>query len=354
MPLHVLQLGPYPPPEGGISRNMLAIREELIARGHRCSIIATSQSSRVVEEQHVYHPRSSFELLRLLSSLKFDVLHLHIGGTITGRVLALAAACTFFARNKCILTLHSGAYPLTGEAQKASPNSVRGRIFQGFSRVVAVNEAIADAFGRYGISADRIKVILPYSLQHPDERVVVPDELSEFCEKHSPVLLSVGGLEKDYDPLIPINAMKDALNEFPNAGLMIVGDGSMRSEVESAVAASGYGKNIYLTGNIEHSITLHLINEADIVLRTTLFDGDAISIREALFLGTPVIATDTHSRPEGVHLIGIGDKEALVRKIKQIGATSKQNRLKSAPDNTNIRKIIDLYEELVRLSRTKV
>ena len=45
------------------------------------------------------------------------------------------------------------------------------------------------------------------------------------------------------------------------------------------------------TGDVEHPVTLHLINRADILLRTTKFDGDAIAVREALFLETPVIAT---------------------------------------------------------------
>ena len=126
------------------------------------------------------------------------------------------------------------------------------------------------------------------------------------------MLLSVGGLEKDYDPLFQIAAMKDILAEFPNAGLMIVGDGSMRGEVEKAVASSGYAHHISLAGNVDHAVTLHLINDADVLLRTTLFDGDAISVREALFLGTPVIATDNAMRPDGVHLIRIGDKDELV------------------------------------------
>ena len=347
MSKRILQLGPYPPPEGGISRNMIAIRDELLARGHSCSIIATSQSSRVDEGSDVHHPRSAFALIKLLSSLKYDVLHLHIGGDVSPRVLALVAACSLFGRKRSILTLHSGAYPLTNEAKNASPNSIRGRIFRRFSRIVAVNEAIADVFRRYGVPPDRIKVILPYSLRQPDEQVTVPQELKNFYGRYSPMLLSVGGLEKDYDPLFQIDVMKEILAKFPNAGLMIVGDGSMRSEVEAAIAASGYADNIHLAGNIEHSVTLHLINDADILLRTTLFDGDAISVREALFLGTSVIATDTHSRPNGVHLVDIGDKNALVAEINKVVAAGNQNHLESLPDESNIKEVVDLYEGLV-------
>src|SRR5688572_23727737 len=113
MAIHVLQLGPYPPPEGGVTRNMIAIRNELQAQGNRCSIIVTSQSSRVENQKDVYHPGSILEMLRLLWSLDYDVLHLHMGGDVTKRLLALAFVCSLFGRKRSILTLHSGAYPMT-------------------------------------------------------------------------------------------------------------------------------------------------------------------------------------------------------------------------------------------------
>lgn len=349
MPLRVLQLGPYPPPEGGISRNMLAIRDELHARGHHSSIIATSKSSRIDDEPNVYHPRSAFGLLRLLSSLKYDVLHLHLGGDVNRRVVALAAACSFFGRNKSILTLHSGEYPLTKNSRKASPKSIRGRIFQKFSHIIAVNDAIADVFHRYDVSSERVKVILPYSLRQPDERVQVPPDLSNFYAQYSPVLLSVGGLERDYDPMFQIAAMREILDEFPNAGLVIVGDGSMRADAEAAIAKSEYANNIFLAGNVDHAVTLHLINDADVFLRTTLFDGDAISVREAVFLGTPVIATNIGKRPDDVHLIDIGDKNALAQAIKDIVSAKRRKEVAGSPENENISAVVDLYEEQAAL-----
>lgn len=345
MPLHVLQLGPYPPPEGGITRNMLSIRDELSTRGHRCSIIATSQSTNIVGDPNVYHPRSAAALIRLLASLEYDVLHLHVGGAINSRVLSLASACALFGRGKSVLTLHSGAYPLTDEAKNATPRSVRGQIFQRFSKVIAVNEAIADVFRRSGVASDRIHVILPYSLNWPDENTSIPSELQMFCKAHSPLLLSVGGLEKDYDPLFQVDAMRDIRREFPTGGLMIVGDGSMRPDVEKAVSESEHADHILLTGNVEHAVTLRLIDDADVVLRTTLFDGDAIAVREALFLGTPVIATDNGMRPEGVHLIDIKDCAGLVESLKVALAIGKQPATEG-DDGANIKTVVDIYESL--------
>jgi len=347
MAMHVLQLGPYPPPEGGVTRNMLAIRDELIKRGDKCSIIATTRSSRIVEESNVYHPRSASKVLALLGSIDFDVIHLHIGGTVSKRMLGLALAATTFAGKRSVLTIHSGAFPLTEAARSARSFSASGVIFRRFGRIAVVNDDLADVFERYGVAKENIRKILPFSLQFPDESVSVPPTLAKFVTAHSPLLLSVGGLEKDYDPIFQIDAMSDILREFPKAGLMIVGDGSMRSEVESAVAACGHIQNIHLAGNVEHAVTLHLIDRADILLRTTLFDGDAISIREALFLGTPVIATDNGMRPAGAQLIDIGDRAELVRKIREMASSKQKRPANVAADDRNIRQVIELYKELL-------
>ncbi len=345
MPLHVLQLGPYPPPEGGISRNMLAIRDELLSAGHQCSIIATSRSSSVVDEPDVYHPRSALALIGLLRKLQFDVLHLHVGGDVTNRVLALALACSIFGRGRSVLTMHSGGFAMSEKAETGRPGSFAGRVFRRFSRVIAVNERLARVFQRFGVT--RIAVIPAHALKQPDVNVNIPEELDAFCNAHLPLMVAVGGLEKDYDPLLQIAAMKGIITQLPKAGLMIVGGGSMQSEVEEAVAASGCANAILLTGNVEHPVTLHLMRDADMVLRTTLFDGDAISIREALFLGTPVIVTDTGERPEGVHLIRIGDKDGLVKKICEIAVSAKPEHPVQISDTINIQAVVKLYEDLV-------
>lgn len=347
MVMHVLQLGPYPPPVGGVSRNMLAIRDELVREGHKYSIVATTKGGQQNKEPNVFHPASAWELIRQVRALDFDVLHLHVGGELTKRVLGLAFVCSILGRKRNVLTVHSGEFPQTKEALSARPFSIRGAIFRRFSRIIAVSEPIADVFHRYGVEGDSVSVIAPYSLEMPDPIVEVPDDLREFCAAHSPLLLSVGGLEKEYDPLVQIEAVGKIRENLPNAGLLIVGDGSMRSEVETAVSASGHAADILIAGNVEHAVTLHLINNADILLRTTLFDGDAISIREGLFLGTPVIATDNGMRPAGVHLIPMNDAESLAAAVDEITKIGPGETKEIARVEDNIARVVRLYEQLV-------
>jgi glycosyltransferase involved in cell wall biosynthesis len=345
--MHVLQLGPYPPPEGGVSRNLLAIRDALVAGGHTCSVIATTKGSEAREEAGVYRPRSPFALLGLLRSLDYDLVHLHVGGSVSTRVLAMAFAVAVLGRGPAVLTLHSGAYPQTREARAAKAPSVRGILFRRFDRIIAVNRALADVFHRYGVGRERISVILPHALSQPDEKVAVRPELREFYGSHSPVLLAVGGLEPDYDPLFQIAAMTDVLAQFPNAGLMIIGDGSMRDEVRTAAAESGYADHLHIAGNVAHAETLHLIRDADILVRTTLFDGDAISIREALYLGTPAVTTDNGMRPAGVHLFNMGDAGGFVGAINEALAQQAVPNEEGSSEPGGIDAVCEIYRELL-------
>jgi glycosyltransferase involved in cell wall biosynthesis len=344
--MRVLQLGPYPPPEGGINRNMLAVRDELCKIGHQCLIIATAKSSKITPEPYVYHPRTPLELIKLLLKLNCDVLHLHIGGNISRRILGLMAACAFFGRGKSVLTLHSGGYALENH-KTAKPRSLAGMIFRQFKKIICVNALMIEMFERFGVKTEKLHLIYPFVLQSPDETVKVPSALEEFAEKHKPFLLAVCLLEDTYDLFMQIDSMGKVLREFPDAGLMIVGSGSLEDELKEAIAAKPYSQNILLTGDVEHKITLHLINKADVLLRTTLYDGDAIAVREAMHLETPVIATDNKMRPEGIRLIPMHDEEALIEAIGDLAAQSKKTKTEKPDDRSNIAEVLKVYEKVL-------
>ncbi len=342
--MHVLQLGPYPPPEGGINRNILAIREELLKAGHRCSIVTTSRSTKITPEPDVHHPKSGADLIKIIRKIDSDVLHLHVGGDITKRIMGLALACTVFGNGRKLLSVHSGGYPTSREGQAAKRKSVRGLIFRRFEKVISVNPIIAEVFERYGLTNGRNRVIYPFVHRLPDPGAEVPESLNTFLSTHQPMMLTVGLLEPEYDLFMQIDAMGKVLETRPDAGLIIVGSGSLERELREFIDSKPYRDRILLAGDVEHRVTLHLLKRCDILLRTTLFDGDAISVREALFLGTPVIATDNGMRPEGVHHIPIHDSEALTAKIDELANETPLRAMPDKDDMSNVTAILELYE----------
>ena len=78
-----------------------------------------------------------------------------------------------------------------------------------------------------------------------------------------------------------------------------------------------------------------------------MFDRDAISVHEALYLGTPV-ATDNGMHPEGVRLILTADRNALVHEILAVASGNKPKHEPSASINTNILELIDIFKDLNR------
>ena len=61
-----------------------------------------------------------------------------------------------------------------------------------------------------------------------------------------------------------------------------------------------------------------LLKACDLMVRPTLTDGDANSIREALHFGVPVVASDCVKRPAGVEVFSSGNLEALVAAVDKV------------------------------------
>jgi glycosyltransferase involved in cell wall biosynthesis len=131
---------------------------------------------------------------------------------------------------------------------------------------------------------------------------------------------------------------------------MILGSGTLENEIRELIDSKKYFASILLAGDVDHEITLSLIERSDVLLRPTYFDGDAVSIREALFLDTPVVATDNGMRPAGVDLISMPPRaETLAAKVVEVlSDKTRQNFQDDINGWENIEAVIDVYKELMR------
>src|SRR6266403_1414913 len=287
MTMRIVQIGPYPPPYGGVQTHLLALRRFLLERGVPCDVINVTRFRRD-EADGVYYPRRALEVARLLRRLPDPIIHLHVGGTVPLRVLALNLFCTLFPRRRTVLTFHSGGYPTSKAGRSAGPWTLRGLVFRRLDRVIAVNAAIAALFERFGLESGRVR------------------------------------------------------ERFPKAGLVIVGSGSLEARLRTFIGAKPYADSILLCGDLPHATTLRAIEDSDLLLRTTWYDGDSLSVREALHLGTPVIATDNGMRPEGIERIPPRDPAALLAAISRRLAESVPPPRPRASTDRNLQAVLEV------------
>ena len=346
--MRVLQLGPWPPPFGGVQTHLVALRRRMDQAGVPNQVVNIT-SAPESGAPGVHYPRSAAALLRTLVSLPADILHLHLGGHLSGRVLALAAACTSLPGRRRILTFHSGGYPSSPAGQSAAPRTLRGRVLRRFDRIIVVNRELEQLFVRFGCDPRRIRVILPHP--HPDraaaEREELEPRLESFRKDHEPLLVSVNLLEQEYDIPLQIESLAALREVQPRAGLVVVGSGSLDAELRRVVASSPVADHVLVAGDVAHDQTLALILRAGALLRTTRFDGDSISVREALALGTPVVATDTGMRPEGCHLFPAGSVSGLVAGVRDALAAARPAPEAHA-EGDDLEQVLDVYRELSR------
>jgi glycosyltransferase involved in cell wall biosynthesis len=343
--MKVLQLGPYPPPHGGVQTNLVAIHEYLRRRGIACAVINLTRFRKPGADE-VYYPASALQLIRLLLRLRFDVLHLHIGGDLTPRLLALGLVCSLKPGSKSVLTFHSGGYPSSPQGRTARPGTLRGFVFRRFDFLIGVNAEIVELFHRFGVPPERTRLVGPHAFAAGSAGAVDarPQALQALFAAHSPLLLTVGLLEPEYDLPLQIEVLGLVREKYPQAGLAIIGAGSLEADLTARIAAKPYAEHILLCGDVPHAGTLRAIEECSVFLRTTLYDGDSISVREALHVGAVVIASQNGMRPPGVRLIPPANLEALREAILEALAAPPTRKPPAPADETNLQAVLDIYE----------
>lgn len=349
--MRVLQLGPYPPPHGGVQANLVAIRNYLRTRQIPCAVINLTRH-RGAETGDVYYPAHAWQVAWLLLRLPCDVVHLHLGGTITPRLLALCLFCCLLPHKKSVLTLHSGGYTSSREGRRGHRWTLHSFVFRRFDRIILVNRQMAELFREFGLPAAHIRLISPHSFFATSLEGPLPEPLQSFYQAHSPRLLTVGLLEPEYDLALQIEVLGLIRGRYPNAGLAIIGAGSLERELRAQIRSRPYRDSILLCGDVPHEMTLRAIHRCDLFLRTTFYDGDSVSVREALHLRTPVIATDNKMRPDGVHLVPPGEINSLHEAIElELSRQQPPRRDCLENDERNLEAVLGLYRELVGESR---
>jgi glycogen(starch) synthase len=306
--MKILLIGPRPPPHGGISVHVSEIHRQLLAAGVRSAILDTSQiGSRF---------RFAMKLTRY-AALGWT-LQVHTNGhNRNSWMLALLCGIAGQWSRGSILTLHSGMMPAYVSSGPPRRKWLAGIVCRLYSRVVCVGPQLRDAAIALGMPRKRTE-IAPAYLVAASPSVTLEPQLSAWIEQHRPVLSTALFFRPEYGFELLIEGLIEFRRRHAAVGCLVMGSGEQHAQAVERVRETGLENNVLLLGDVDHSTCLALMSRSHVFVRATLEDGDSTSVREALALGVPVVASHVGSRPPGTILFRSGDVHDLLSKIDMV------------------------------------
>ena len=150
--------------------------------------------------------------------------------------------------------------------------------------------------------------------------------LSHSPETKTPMLLAVGRLVARKGYMTLLRAMPNILSQNPNAKLVIVGRGHMKSRLEKNAKKLGIEKSIHIQSSLSFSELSQHFRSADLVVYPSYYEGQGLIPLESLASGTPVATVDQEPLTEMVDptvggLFKRGDPEDLARCVNAVSYT---------------------------------
>ena len=304
--MKILLIGPQPPPHGGISVHVAGIERRLAAAGVRCRVLDTTKISN----------RLRFAITLLSYALRGWTLHLHTNGhNRNSWILAWLSGIAGRVGRGSVLTLHSGMAPQYVSSATGMHRSFLAKTCRLHRRIVCVAPEIATAVASLGISEHRIEVTPAFIGSQPAP-VTLDPQLAAWIEQHQPLLSTALFFRPEYGFDLLVNAIARLRERHPDVGCVVMGSGEQSAEAARQVVEKDLRGHILLAGDVDHDTCLALMAASDVFVRPTLEDGDSISVREALELQVPVVASRVGTRPPGAILFHPGDVEDLLAKLE--------------------------------------
>ncbi|MDD4994899.1 MAG: glycosyltransferase family 4 protein [Patescibacteria group bacterium] len=246
----------------------------------------------------------------LAKKLKPDLVHA-VMESYAG--IALWLFSIFNKKITTILTLQSGDLD---DPSKKIPAFLWKRIHSTPDLVTAISSSLAERAKKLRTDQGKVVIIpngVDLELAKQSQAEPIPGRI---------VCVARLSWEKGLDYLI--KSLPSVFQEFPNAHLVMVGEGNKRQEIERMIKELNLGSRVTLLGKLPHEETLREMGKAQIFICPSLAEGLGIVFIEAQACGAPVIGTRVGGIPDVISdnqtglLIAPRDSEAIAAAIKRL------------------------------------
>ncbi len=368
MAMRILQVTPTLE-MGGAERVVVSIVPHLLRWGHTVGVVAQYDAtgswiekrlaSQGIEVQFLgkrpgLDVRMVPRIARAIGRFRPDIVHSHSSHVLRYAIPAVVLS----ARCPIVHTLHNLA-----EHESDSPGKILQYVaFRAGVAPVAIGQAVADSMRRvYRLAPRRI-----IANGIPVADFALPSESREALRAAlalppgAPTFVAVGRLMEQKNHTALLHAFASDRLRAVGAHLLLVGDGELRRALEDTARELGLEGRIQFLG-VRPDVP-RLLHAADVFVLASRWEGNPLSVMEAMAAGRPVVATAVGCVPELVsdstgRLVAPGDVAALESAMFQLACDLPLARAKGAAAARGARERFDssrmarayeqLYQELV-------
>lgn len=218
--------------------------------------------------------------------------------------------------------------------------------------VVAVSVGVAEDIQRLlSLPAQHVSVIYnPIVGEEIFVKAEQPVDHPRLFEKAIPVVVAAGRLHAQKDFRTLLLAIREA-RQKRRIGLMILGEGELREELEAMVSTLGLSDDVELPGFVANPYAY--MRCADVFVLSSLVEGLPNVLLEAMACGTQVISTDCPSGPAEIlekgmwgRLVPVGNAKALAKAILET-LDGPQRSVRERAKDFSIERSVNAYLQLL-------
>lgn len=233
--------------------------------------------------------RAFLELRDLCKTRKYDLVHCHSSkASWLSRLAASWAGVPRICMTVHGLSFHPGNSPLVRQIYKR----IEKIALPLASEYIFVSPTDMGEMQSLGLDVSKCRLI-PNGRPVPPRPAVGIRDLLSFLED-VPVICMVARLTEVKKPLsfvrIAQMVIQQIPQDLPSPCFVLIGDGPMFKECQTAVDTAGLNNSVYLLGYQEKASQYFW--DADIAVLTSDYEACPLAAIEAMATGTPVVATD--------------------------------------------------------------
>ncbi len=177
------------------------------------------------------------------------------------------------------------------------------------------------------------------------------------------LFVCVAGLRPQKNPILLLEAFHRGLSSDPRAHLLFVGRGALKPDLEGRIGALGLRERVHLLG-LRWDVP-EILNATDVFVMSSDYEGNPLSVMEAMAAGKSMICTAVGGVPELVEdgecglLVPPRDAKALAYAMRYVLESPEARKsmgeasARRAVERFDLRVMTEAYENLYRTAIAK-